>query len=93
MAREQGLTGAGLALDQERALERDRAVDGLDERPRHDVGVGAAELVEIIVFLGLGLDLGHVRILRSVDVGGADHRRFEAAGAAAFEPQRGATVG
>src|SRR6185436_15991595 len=46
VAREQRLAGAGLALDQERSLERDRAVDRVDQRRRGDVALGALELVE-----------------------------------------------
>ena len=39
--REQRLAGAGLALDQERALERDRAVHCVDQRRRCDVALRA----------------------------------------------------
>ena len=55
---EQRLAGAGLALDQQRALERDRAVHGVHERGRGDVALRAGELEE-----GVGLRssvvLGH----------------------------------
>ena len=44
---EHGLAGAGLALDQQRPLERDGAVDGVDERARGDVAGGAGEALEV----------------------------------------------
>ena len=40
VTREQRLAGAGLALDQQRAFEGDRAVDGVDERAGGDVARG-----------------------------------------------------
>ena len=48
VAREQRLAGAGLALDEQRPLEGDRAVHGVDEGPGGDVARGALELLEVV---------------------------------------------
>jgi len=47
--REDRLPGAGLALQEERPAERDRAVDGVDERAGRDVAGRALEAVEVPV--------------------------------------------
>ena len=41
--REHGLTGAGLALEQQRALERDGTVDGIDQSGGGDVAGGSTK--------------------------------------------------
>src|SRR4030095_2429726 len=51
VAGEHGLAGAGLTLDEQGPLQRDGAVDGVDEGSRGDVAGGAGEAEEAV---GLG---------------------------------------
>ena len=47
---QQGLPGAGLSLDQQRSLERNGGVDGVDEGRAGDVALGPLEAEEVVGF-------------------------------------------
>ncbi len=50
LLRQDGLAGAGLALDQQRPLQRDRGVDGDAKILRRDIGFGALKTLHIGLF-------------------------------------------
>ena len=47
--REQRLARPGFSFDEQRALERDRTIDGVDQRSGNHVAIGSGELVELVV--------------------------------------------
>src|SRR5262249_52338091 len=65
VAREDGLAGPRLALQQQRPAERDRAVDGVDQRPCGDVPGRAPEATEVAVRGHRGRGSGPARLVQA----------------------------